>query len=46
MLVKKKGGFAGEIADLIYFTDRGIILGLDPPKTFSQMQKIKEQRNF
>ena len=40
MLVTHEMGFAREIADHIYFTDRGIIVEHGPPETFLQMQKM------
>ena len=46
MLVTHEMGFAREIADHIYFTDRGVIVEHGPPKTFFKEAKDPRTREF
>ncbi|MFL2802630.1 MAG: amino acid ABC transporter ATP-binding protein [Paracoccaceae bacterium] len=46
MLVTHEMGFAREIADHIYFTDRGIIVEHGPPKTFFTSAKDERTKEF
>ena len=46
MLVTHEMGFAREIADHIYFTDRGVIVEHGPPKTFFEKAKDPRTREF
>ena len=46
MLVTHEMGFAREIADHIYFTDRGIIVEHGPPKTFFTNAKDARTKQF
>ena len=46
ILVTHEMGFAREIADHIYFTDRGIIVEHGPPKTFFKEAKDPRTREF
>ena len=46
MLVTHEMGFAREIADHIYFTDRGIIVEHGPPKTFFTNAKDVRTKEF
>ena len=46
MLVTHEMGFAREIADHIYFTDRGIIVEHGPPNTFSTNAKDVRTKEF
>ena len=46
MLVTHEMGFAKEIADHIYFTDRGVIVEHGPPKTFFKSAKDPRTREF
>ena len=46
MLVTHEMGFAKEIADHIYFTDRGIIVEHDPPNTFFDNAQDPRTREF
>ena len=46
MLVTHEMGFAREIADHIYFTDRGIIVEHAPPKTFFTNAKDARTKEF
>jgi len=46
MLVTHEMGFAREIADHIYFTDRGIIVEHGPPKTFFTNAKDERTKEF
>ena len=46
MLVTHEMGFAREIADHIYFTDRGVIVEHGPPKTFFKKAKDPRTREF
>ena len=46
MLVTHEMGFAREIADHIYFTDRGIIVEHGPPETFFNNAKDERTREF
>ena len=46
MLVTHEMGFAREIADHIYFTDRGIIVEHGPPKTFFTNAKDARTKEF
>ena len=46
MLVTHEMGFAREIADHIYFTDRGIIVEHGPPKTFFTSAKDVRTKEF
>ena len=45
VLVTHEMGFAKEIADHIYFTDRGIIVEHGPPKSFFSDARIRVPRN-
>jgi len=46
MLVTHEMGFAKEIADHIYFTDRGVIVEHGPPSTFFDAAKDPRTREF
>jgi len=46
MLVTHEMGFAREIADHIYFTDRGIIVEHGPPETFFNNAKDQRTKEF
>tara|TARA_B100000676_G_scaffold31033_1_gene29202 strand:+ start:106 stop:855 length:750 start_codon:yes stop_codon:yes gene_type:complete len=46
MLVTHEMGFAREIADHIYFTDRGIIVEHGPPETFFNNAKDERTKEF
>lgn len=46
ILVTHEMGFAREIADHIYFTDRGVIVEHGPPKTFFKEAKDPRTREF
>ena len=46
MLVTHEMGFAKEIADHIYFTDRGIIVEHGPPNTFFDNAQDPRTREF
>ncbi|MEM7633779.1 MAG: amino acid ABC transporter ATP-binding protein [Pseudomonadota bacterium] len=46
ILVTHEMGFAREIADHIYFTDRGVIVEHGPPKTFFKAAKDPRTREF
>jgi len=46
MLVTHEMGFAKEIADHIYFTDRGVIVEHGPPATFFEQAKDERTREF
>jgi polar amino acid transport system ATP-binding protein len=46
MLVTHEMGFAKEIADHIYFTDRGVIVEHGPPKTFFDDAKDPRTQEF
>ena len=46
MLVTHEMGFAREIADHIYFTDRGIIVEHGPPKSFFTNAKDERTKEF
>ncbi|MFQ5985118.1 MAG: amino acid ABC transporter ATP-binding protein [Alphaproteobacteria bacterium] len=46
MLVTHEMGFAREIADHIYFTDRGVIVEHGPPKEFFKNAKDPRTREF
>lgn len=46
MLVTHEMGFAREIADHIYFTDRGVIVEPGPPATFFTEAKDPRTRVF
>ena len=46
MLVTHEMGFARELADHIYFTDRGIIVEHGPPKTFFDDAKDPRTKEF
>jgi len=46
ILVTHEMGFAREIADHIYFTDRGVIVEHGPPKTFFKSAKDPRTREF
>ena len=46
LLVTHEMGFAREIADHIYFTDRGVIVEHGPPKTFFDDAKDPRTREF
>lgn len=46
MLVTHEMGFAREIADHIYFTDRGVIVEHGPPKTFFTEAKDPRTKQF
>jgi polar amino acid transport system ATP-binding protein len=46
LLVTHEMGFAREIADHIYFTDRGVIVEHGPPKTFFKEAKDPRTREF
>ncbi len=46
ILVTHEMGFAREIADHIYFTDRGVIVEHGPPKTFFESAKDPRTREF
>lgn len=46
MLVTHEMGFANEIADHIYFTDRGVIVEHGPPATFFKRAKDSRTREF
>jgi len=46
MLVTHEMGFAREIADHIYFTDRGIIVEHGPPETFFNKAKDERTKEF
>jgi len=46
ILVTHEMGFAREIADHIYFTDRGIIVEHGPPATFFSQAKDPRTKEF
>src|SRR3546814_14249395 len=46
ILVTHEMGFAREIADHIYFTDRGVIVEHGPPATFFKEAKAPRTREF
>ena len=46
ILVTHEMGFAREVADHIYFTDRGVIVEHGPPDTFSTMPTTPEPKSF
>ena len=46
VLVTHEMGFAKEIADHIYFTDRGVIVEHGPPSTFFSDAKDPRTREF
>lgn len=46
ILVTHEMGFAREVADMIYFTDRGIIVESGPPKTFFDDARDPRTREF
>ena len=46
ILVTHEMGFAREVADHIYFTDRGVIVEHGPPKTFFDEAKDPRTREF
>ncbi len=46
MLVTHEMGFAKEIADHIYFTDRGVIVEHGPPATFFEQAKDERTKEF
>ncbi|MEM6986088.1 MAG: ATP-binding cassette domain-containing protein, partial [Pseudomonadota bacterium] len=46
MLVTHEMGFAKEIADHIYFTDRGVIVEHGPPSTFFESANDPRTREF
>ncbi len=46
LLVTHEMGFAREIADHIYFTDRGVIVEHGPPKSFFKKAKDPRTREF
>ena len=46
ILVTHEMGFAREIADHIYFTDRGIIVEHGPPETFFNNAKDERTKEF
>ena len=46
VLVTHEMGFAKEIADHIYFTDRGVIVEHGPPSTFFTDAKDPRTREF
>jgi len=46
ILVTHEMGFAREVADHIYFTDRGVIVEHGPPKTFFESAKDPRTREF
>lgn len=46
ILVTHEMGFAREVADHIYFTDRGVIVEHGPPKTFFEDAKDPRTREF
>ena len=46
ILVTHEMGFAREIADHIYFTDRGVIVEHGPPKTFFKNAKDPRTKEF
>ena len=46
LLVTHEMGFAREIADHIYFTDRGVIVEHGPPRTFFKEAKDPRTREF
>ncbi|MFQ5466620.1 MAG: amino acid ABC transporter ATP-binding protein [Kiloniellaceae bacterium] len=46
ILVTHEMGFARELADHIYFTDRGVIVEHGPPKTFFQQAKDPRTQEF
>ncbi len=46
ILVTHEMGFAREVADHIYFTDRGIIVEHGPPKTFFKKAKDPRTKEF
>jgi polar amino acid transport system ATP-binding protein len=46
ILVTHEMGFAREVADHIYFTDRGVIVEHGPPATFFQEAKDPRTREF
>jgi polar amino acid transport system ATP-binding protein len=46
LLVTHEMGFAREIADHIYFTDRGVIVEHGPPATFFNEAKDPRTRAF
>ena len=46
ILVTHEMGFAREVADHIYFTDRGVIVEHGPPNTFFQEAKDPRTREF
>ena len=46
ILVTHEMGFAREVADMIYFTDRGVIVESGPPKTFFESASDPRTREF
>jgi polar amino acid transport system ATP-binding protein len=46
MLVTHEMGFARELANHIYFTDRGVIVEHGPPRTFFKEAKDPRTREF
>ena len=46
ILVTHEMGFAREVADHIYFTDRGVIVEHGPPKSFFDKAKDKRTKEF
>ena len=46
ILVTHEMGFAKEVADHIYFTDRGVIVEHGPPKTFFKKAKDPRTKEF
>ena len=46
MLVTHEMGFARELADHIYFTDRGVIVEHGPPATFFKQAKDPRTKEF
>ena len=46
ILVTHEMGFAREVADHIYFTDRGVIVEHGPPSTFFKSAKDPRTREF
>jgi polar amino acid transport system ATP-binding protein len=46
ILVTHEMGFAREVADHIYFTDRGVIVEHGPPKTFFDNAQDPRTKEF
>jgi polar amino acid transport system ATP-binding protein len=46
LLVTHEMGFAREVANHIYFTDRGVIVEDGPPSTFFSNPKDQRTKNF